>query len=130
MGPCLRYKITNPSSNGITKHQRTQSDLFYRCRQNYCRYLYINKRTIYSCTSLLFYPSCQITNQGPLLQVYNMASRFSRIAEKDNVLCIDEDQYTSKPVSNFVINIICEVEAGAKSGFLWDVTYFNGENLG
>lgn len=61
-----------------------------------------------------------------------MASRFSRIAEKDNrmVLYLDEaDQYT-RPVSNFVIDITCEVEAGAKSGFLCDVTYYNGDNLG
>lgn len=60
-----------------------------------------------------------------------MASRFSRIAEKDNrmVICIDEDQYT-KPVSNFVIDIVCEVEAGSKSGFLCDVTYYNGDKLG
>ena len=61
-----------------------------------------------------------------------MASRFSRIGEKDNriVLWVDEDQCNGKPVSNFVIDLICEVEAGVKSGFLCEVTYFNGENLG
>lgn len=58
-----------------------------------------------------------------------MASKFSRISEKDCRMVLCTDDGATKPVSNFIIDITCEVEAGTKSGFLCDVYYYNGDML-
>ena len=62
-----------------------------------------------------------------------MALSVSRVGECDNrmVVYLDHDDKTKyKYVSNPVINLTCEVEAGSKSGYLCDVVYYTGEYLG
>ena len=61
-----------------------------------------------------------------------MALCYSRIGEKDNrmLLYLDEEQTTYRFVSNFIVKLTCEVEAGCKSGYLCEVIYYTGENLG
>lgn len=60
-----------------------------------------------------------------------MAVSSSRVGEKDNsmVLYLDEDYTTYRYVSNFIIRLTCEVEAGSKSGYLCDVIYYTGDIL-
>ena len=55
-----------------------------------------------------------------------------KVGEKDNrmILYLDEEHTTYKFVSNFVVKLTCEVEAGCKSGYLCDVIYYTGEKLG
>lgn len=61
-----------------------------------------------------------------------MAVCCSRVGEKDNrmVLYLNEDRTTYRYVSNFIIRLTCKVEAGSKSGYLCEVIYYTGENLG
>ncbi len=56
---------------------------------------------------------------------------FARVAERDNkmVIYLDEEQRKYRHVSNFVVSLLCEVEAGCKSGYLCEVIY-SGESLG
>ena len=56
----------------------------------------------------------------------------SRVGEKDNriVLYVDDEHTAYRQVSNFVVDLTCEVEAGSKSGFVCDVIYYTGERLG
>ena len=46
------------------------------------------------------------------------------------VIYLDEECRTYKTVSNFVVSITQEVEAGSNSGYLCDVYYYSGEKLG
>ncbi len=48
-----------------------------------------------------------------------MALSFSRVGERDNRMVVylsHEDQTKYRHVSNFVVKLTCEVEAGSKSG--------------
>ena len=55
-----------------------------------------------------------------------------KVGEKENrmVLYLDDEHTAYKFVSNFVVKLACEVEAGAKSGYLCEVIYYTGESLG
>jgi len=42
----------------------------------------------------------------------------------------DEEHTTFKYVSNFIIKLTCELEAGCKSGYKCEVIYYTGEPFG
>ena len=55
-----------------------------------------------------------------------------KVGEKENrmILYLDDEHTAYKFVSNFVVKLACEIEAGTKSGYLCEVIYYTGENLG
>lgn len=74
-------------------------------------------------------------NYSPFILYFtcsNMAVCPSRVGERDNrmILYLDEDHTTYRYVSNFIIRLTCEVEAGSKSGYLCNVIYYTGDTLG